>query len=380
MLYKSSLTKELFFTSLSTILILSGIVIAQRAVYIFRLAARGIIPNDTIDTVLVFNLLKHLPLLLSLTVFLAILLTLSRWYRDSEMIIWLSSGLSLYKFLKPILAFCFPMIILIASLSLYISPWAVQKSEEFKSGLKNRDELATISPGSFKESKSADRIFYVEGFSDLGSSVKNIFVQSIQNEKLGVIVSNKGKRFKNEDGENYIVMLDGKRYEGQEDTKEFSITTFKEYGVLIDREIPRIAYVAASAGLVEGIPTLQLLLLQNKANQKKYMAELMWRLSLPISAMILILLAISMSFISPRTGRSMNIISALLIFVIYNNLLGVTHSLVATGLVSFWFGFWPVHLTVALIGCYLLYRRSYNLPIFPRRRIIIKRKRKNDSN
>ena len=380
MLYKSSLTKELFFTSLSTILILSGIVIAQRAVYIFRLAARGIIPNDTIDTVLVFNLLKHLPLLLSLTVFLAILLTLSRWYRDSEMIIWLSSGLSLYKFLKPILAFCFPMIILIASLSLYISPWAVQKSEEFKSGLKNRDELATISPGSFKESKSADRIFYVEGFSDLGSSVKNIFVQSIQNEKLGVIVSNKGKRFKNEDGEDYIVMLDGKRYEGQEDTKEFSITTFKEYGVLIDREIPRIAYVAASAGLVEGIPTLQLLLLQNKANQKKYMAELMWRLSLPISAMILILLAISMSFISPRTGRSMNIISALLIFVIYNNLLGVTHSLVATGLVSFWFGFWPVHLTVALIGCYLLYRRSYNLPIFPRRRIIIKRKRKNDSN
>ena len=380
MLYKSSLTKELFFTSLSTILILSGIVIAQRAVYIFRLAARGIIPNDTIDTVLVFNLLKHLPLLLSLTVFLAILLTLSRWYRDSEMIIWLSSGLSLYKFLKPILAFCFPMIILIASLSLYISPWAVQKSEEFKSGLKNRDELATISPGSFKESKSADRIFYVEGFSDLGSSVKNIFVQSIQNEKLGVIVSNKGKRFKNEDGEDYIVMLDGKRYEGQEDTKEFSITTFKEYGILIDREIPRIVSVGASVGVIEAIPTLQLLLLQNKVNQKQYMAELMWRISLPISAMILILLAISMSFINPRVGRSMNIISALLIFVIYNNLLAVSHSLVSTGLVSFWFGFWPVHLTVALIGCYLLYRRSYNLPIFPRRRIIIKRKRKNDSN
>ena len=380
MLYKSSLTKELFFTSLSTILILSGIVIAQRAVYIFRLAARGIIPNDTIDTVLVFNLLKHLPLLLSLTVFLAILLTLSRWYRDSEMIIWLSSGLSLYKFLKPILAFCFPMIILIASLSLYISPWAVQKSEEFKSNLKNRDELATISPGSFKESKSADRIFYVEGFSDLGSSVKNIFVQSIQNEKLGVIVSNKGKRFKNEDGEDYIVMLDGKRYEGQEDTKEFSITTFKEYGILIDREIPRIVSVGASVGVIEAIPTLQLLLLQNKVNQKQYMAELMWRISLPISAMILILLAISMSFINPRVGRSMNIISALLIFVIYNNLLAVSHSLVSTGLVSFWFGFWPVHLTVALIGCYLLYRRSYNLPIFPRRRIIIKRKRKNDSN
>ena len=87
-----------------------------------------------------------------------------------------------------------------------------------------------------------------------------------------MIVSNKGKRFKNEDGENYIVMLDGKRYEGQEDTKEFSITTFKEYGILIDREITRIVSVGASVGVIEAIPTLQLLLLQNKVNQKQYMA------------------------------------------------------------------------------------------------------------
>ena len=103
MLFKSSLTRELFFTALSTILILSGIVVAQRAVYIFRLAAKGIIPNDTVDTILVFNLLKHLPLLLSLTIFLAILLTLSRWYRDSEMIVWFSAGLSLHNLVKPIL-------------------------------------------------------------------------------------------------------------------------------------------------------------------------------------------------------------------------------------------------------------------------------------
>ena len=74
MLFKTSLTKELFYTSLSTILILSGVVIAQRSVYIFRLAAKGIIPNDAIDTILVFNLLKHLPLLLSLTLFLTILI------------------------------------------------------------------------------------------------------------------------------------------------------------------------------------------------------------------------------------------------------------------------------------------------------------------
>ena len=367
MLFKSSLTRELFFTALSTILILSGVVVAQRAVYIFRLAAKGIIPNDTVDTILVFNLLKHLPLLLSLTIFLAILLTLSRWYRDSEMIVWFSAGLSLHNLVKPILIFSLPIILLIASLSFYISPWAVQKSEEFKNGLKNRDELATIAPGTFKESKGNNRIFYVEGFSDLGSSVNNIFVQSMQNGKIGVIVSNKGKRVTNKNGENYIVMKDGKRYEGQVDTHEFSTTEFSEYGILVEKDVPKLLAVGASAGVLEAKSTLELLLTQNKDTRNPYIAELMWRLSLPISAAMLILLSISLSFINPRTGRSMNIIIALLLFVIYNNLLGVSHSLVSTGVISIWFGFWPIHLVVASLGLYLLYRRSLHLPLFPQK-------------
>lgn len=117
MLYKTKLNKELFYTAVSTILILTGVVVAQRIVYVFRLAAKGIIPNDTIDTILVFNLLKHLPLLLSITLFLTILMALSRWYKDSEMIVWLSSGLSLSKLIKPIIYFSIPTILLIGFLS-----------------------------------------------------------------------------------------------------------------------------------------------------------------------------------------------------------------------------------------------------------------------
>ena len=213
MLYKSTLIKELFYTSIFTILVLSGIVIAQRAVYIFRLAAKGIIPNDTIETVLVFNLLKHMPLLLSLTIFITILMTLSRWYRDSEMITWLTAGLSIKKLFLPIINFCFPVILLIGVLSLFISPWAIQKAEEYKSGLKTRDEISSLVPGAFKESKSDNRIFYIEGLDELGKSVKNIFVHTIQKNKLGVIVSNEGERIEEKTGEEYILLKKGKRYE-----------------------------------------------------------------------------------------------------------------------------------------------------------------------
>ena len=362
MLYKTKLNKELFYTAIATILILTGVVVAQRIVYVFRLAAKGIIPNDTIDTILVFNLLKHLPLLLSITLFLTILMALSRWYKDSEMIVWLSSGLSLSKLVKPIIYFSIPTILLIGFLSLLVSPWAVQKVEEYKNGLKTRDEFLAISPGIFKESKSDNRILYVEGFSELGNTVNNVFIQSYQNGKLGVMVSSKGKRYTNEKGENYIVLLDGKRYEGGRKTEEFTTVKYKEYGILIEKDIPSLSAASARVSKMEAKKTIELI---GNLSNKKFQAEFLWRLSLPISTFILILIAIPLSFNNPRSGRSMNIVSAILIFVIYNNAVSISNSLIATGQLSIWIGSWLSHFIFLSIAIYFMYRRSLNLNLVP---------------
>lgn len=357
MLYQNKLKNELFFNSLSTILILSGIVVAQRGVIVFRLASKGIIPNDSILTILVFSLLKYLPILLTLTLFLTILLTLSRWFKDSEMMIWFSSGLGLTSFIRPILFFSLPIILLIGFLSLYLSPWATQKSEEYKAGLKNRDELATISPGSFKESKSKDRVFYVEGFGDLGSKVKNVFVQSEQNGKLGIIVSNEGTRVSTNTDDEYIVLKKGKRYEVNHENNHFTEIKFSDYGFLVEKKLPPIIDV----NQVEAMPTLLLLL--TKGNRE--IAEFVWRVSLPISGIVLIILAIPLSFINPRSGRSVNIIIAIMIFAIYNNLMGVTQSYINLGKLNPYVGGSIVHLFILLIASYLMLRRNLNLPLLP---------------
>lgn len=357
MLYQNKLKNELFFNSLSTILILSGIVVAQRGVIVFRLASKGIIPNDSILTILVFSLLKYLPILLTLTLFLTILLTLSRWFKDSEMMIWFSSGLGLTSFIRPILFFSLPIILLIGFLSLYLSPWATQKSEEYKAGLKNRDELATISPGSFKESKSKDRVFYVEGFGDLGSKVKNVFVQSEQNGKLGIIVSNEGSRVLTNMDDEYIVLKKGKRYEVNHENNHFTEIKFSDYGFLVEKKLPPIIDV----NQVEAMPTLLLLL--TKRNRE--IAEFVWRVSLPISGIVLIILAIPLSFINPRSGRSVNIIIAIMIFAIYNNLMGVTQSYINLGKLNPYIGGSIVHLFILLIASYLMLRRNLNLPLLP---------------
>jgi lipopolysaccharide export system permease protein len=367
MLYQNKLKNELFFNSLSTILILSGIVVAQRGVVVFRLASKGIIPNDSILTILVFSLLKYLPILLTLTLFLTILLTLSRWFRDSEMMIWFSSGLGLTSFIRPILFFSLPIILLIGFLSLYLSPWATQKSEEYKAGLKNRDELATISPGSFKESKSKDRVFYVEGFGDLGSKVKNVFVQSEQNGKLGIIVSNEGSRVSTNTDDEYIVLKKGKRYEVNHENNHFTEIKFSDYGFLVEKKLPPIIDV----NQVEAMPTLLLLL--TKGNRE--IAEFVWRVSLPISGIVLIILAIPLSFINPRSGRSVNIIIAIMIFAIYNNLMGVTQSYINLGKLNPYVGGSIVHLLIIMIASYLMMRRNLNLPLVPSKVRNLRRKK-----
>ncbi len=357
MIFKRSLLQELFSTALAILVVLVVIVLAQRLAFFLGMAARGGVASDAIDALLGFTLLRYLPMLLSLTIFLAVLMTLTRWHRDSEMVVWFSSGLSLAAWTRPVLAFAMPVVLIIALLSLFVTPWATGKAAEFKDQLERRDELAAISPGMFKESRHADRVFFVESFDELGHTVKNIFVQSVQHQKLGIIVAQRGYRTVEENGDHFLVMENGRRYEGVRDTPEFSITQFERYAIRVEP-----AEVKPSPPGLKSRPITELL----EGDTPRHKAELHARLAEPIVAFLLVLLAIPLSFVDPRAGRSANLIMALLVYVIYNNLLGVAQVWVGQGRLSPVVGLWPVHFTVLALAAYLFYRRLFLLPLLPR--------------
>ncbi|MBT4183494.1 MAG: LptF/LptG family permease, partial [Nitrosomonadales bacterium] len=112
----------------------------------------------------------------------------------------------------------------------------------------------------------------------------------------------------------------------------------------------------------EAKKTIELL---SNLSDNKFQAEFLWRLSLPISTFILIIIAIPLSFNNPRSGRSINIIAAILLFVIYNNAVSISNSLIATGQLSIWIGSWFSHFIFLSIAAYLIYRRSLNLNLMP---------------
>lgn len=357
MLFRRSLLQELITTSTGAFLILVGIVVAQRAGYLIQIAAKGILPNDAITTMLGFNMIRFLPMLLSLSLFLSILLTLSRWYRDSEMVIWFSSGLGINSWIRPVLTFTIPVVLLISFLSLFVTPWAFNKVEDYRMQLESRDDLSTITPGVFKESAHADRVFFVESFDELGNVVKNIFVQSIQHQKLGIIVAGQGNRETQKNGDNFLVMQNGRRYQGTRGTAEYSTTEFEKYALRVEAaEAKRDAPTAQSTSTSE--------LIQN--NNSANIAELQWRLAIPISALILALMAIPLSALDPRSGRSANFILALVMYILYINLLSIVQAWIAQGKVNGILGLWPVHLLFALVMTYMIYRRTQQLPLFPK--------------
>jgi lipopolysaccharide export system permease protein len=277
-----------------------------------------------------------------------VLLVLTRCYRDNEMVVWFSTGIGLTRWIRPVLWYALPVVGTIALLSLVLSPWALTKAEEFKHQLDSRDDVAAASPCTFRESKQADRVFFIENV-DLGRNrVGHIFVQSEQNGKSGIMVANEGLQETAANGDRFLVLLNGTRYEGIPGQRDFRTVEFERYSMRIET-----AETRQKTPPLQSYSTLQLLRDRNSWN----LSELEWRIGLPLSALVLALLAIPLSFVNPRSGRSLNLIMALVIYMIYNNMISLTNAWVGQQKIDPVSGLVGIHVLMFGVTAALFYSR-----------------------
>src|SRR5688500_16832669 len=213
-IFQRALLREFAGLAGAVFMTLFAIALTTRLIRLLGQAAGGKIPSDAVIAFLGFFSLGALPVLLSLTMFSSVLLTLTRGWRDSEMVIWFGAGLSLAAWLKPVLLFALPQIAVIAALSLFISPWAAQMAAQYATKVQSRDDVSRVSPGVFGETSSRERVFFVESVSGSGNAVQNVFVASVQQQRTGVSMSRSGHTEKAESGDRFIVLEQGRRYEG----------------------------------------------------------------------------------------------------------------------------------------------------------------------
>lgn len=357
-IFQRALVREFANNGLLLFAVLLGIIVISQLIRFLGEAVSGRLAVDGVLAMLGFSAMNYLPVLLSISLFLSILLTLSRSYRDSEMVVWFGSGIGLIRWIRPVLVYALPVVSLIALLSLVLSPWALHKADEYKHGLESRDDVTAATPGTFRESKQADRVYFVDN-AELGSNrVGNIFVQSEQNGKLGTMMAKQGLQETRSNGDRFLVLLKGTRYEGTPGRRDYRVVEFDRYAVRIDsvpakQMLPNLN--AMSTFELWGNPTTWNL------------SQLEWRIGLPISAAILALLAIPLSYVNPRAGRSLNLVVALVLYMVYTNMISVTNSWVGMGKISPALGLWAIHSVMLAVVIMLFYWR---MSLFSMRRVL----------
>lgn len=348
MVFQRAVRREFAQSAAGVFIALFAIMVAIQGIRLLGDAAAGKVASEAVAALLGFAALNYSAYLLSLTLFVAVLLSLSRSYRDSEMVVWFSSGMSLTAWVRPVMVFALPLVVAISLLTLVLSPWANRMSAEFKQKITARSDASQVAPGSFKEASSTDRVVFVETVGENETDVKNVFISAVQHGKLGVTMASRGYQESAGNGDLFMVLEKGRRYEVVPGTPEFRIMEFDKYALRVETKEDR-----GATRTIASESTRDLWF----SDSRYAHAELLWRINVPVSAIVLALLAIPLSFVNPRAGRSANLILALLVYMIYSNLLSMTQAWVAQGRISVAAGLLSVHLLMILALPLLFARR-----------------------
>lgn len=349
-IFQRSLTREFTSIGISVVSILIAIIVTHQLITFLGRAATGAVEPEAVLALIGFALLAYLPVLLALGLFVSVLVALSRSYRESEMAVWFSSGLSIVAWIRPVLTFGVPIVLVTCLLSTVLTPWAFRESAQYQRILRNKDDVARIAPGSFIEARGANRVFFVDNTSTGATAINNVFVQYNQNNRFGVVVAEKGATEIAANGDKFLVLTNGRRYEGTPGALDFRIIDFTTQKLRVEAkqlgtETPNSKQLSTWALLTEPTP--------------ERIAELHWRLALPIAAMVLALMAIPLSFVNPRSGTSWNSVLAVVVFFLYYNTLSIFQGWTAQGRIPGWIGLTPVHVGMVLIVAALFFKQLF---------------------
>lgn len=353
------LTREVL-TSLSLITsLLFLILMSNEFVHYLNQVAGGKFAANILWELIILESPRFLAILLPFSLFLAILFTYGRLYADYEMTVLNACGFSLARLTGLSLPFIFLLTFVVAGLNLWLNPFLLSYRNKLLNQTGTAVELQTVQPGSFQQTNGGHRIIYVESVSSDHKSVKNIFLAQTSPEELPseitpwtILSANSGYQTINPvTKELFFVAVNGKRYQGIPGQTEYYITRFLNYGIRIDLD------TTAANKQQDALSSISLWN-ANQANKSNYFSELQWRLSAPISILLLALLAIPLSRVNPRQGKYLHILPAIIIYIVYLNLLLVGRNWIENGDISYRWGLWWIHglliLTIGFAWCYAL--------------------------
>ncbi|HSG58228.1 MAG TPA: LPS export ABC transporter permease LptF [Woeseiaceae bacterium] len=338
--------REIASTWLGVTLVLLLILLTNQFARILGDVAKGRLPKDAAMDVIVLSAAQYLTVIVPISLFLAVMLALGRLYRDSEMPAMMACRVGPSGIYRPLLWLLVPLAGGVAWLSVDLAPRALLAVDRIGAEARRQADLASIEPGRFTQVGPQDAVVYGERITDDGQMV-NVFLQRQVDERaIEVVVARRGEQVDSEDPDTrFLVLHEGRRYEGTPGTAEFRVVEFLEHG---------IPYRLPSLDPPEPTPRVMSVAGLVSAGGLEHVAELQWRLGVPIATVILCILAVPLSRTQPREGRYGRLAIGLLIFIIYLNMLSASKAWIEQGKVSPLLGLWWVHVLALALGLGML--------------------------
>ena len=276
-------------------------------------AAAGRLPRETVFTLLGLACIKFFIVVLPVATFLGIMLALGRLYRDSEMTTLMACGVGPLQVYRPLMVMAAVLAAGLAVLSLQVSPWAERMTRIVNSAGVHDAEVSSFESGRFKVDEGGQGALYAEHVSPDGRQLQKVFMQGPSGDLMAVVLADSGHRVDDPKvpGGGMLVLDNGWRYEGIPGLPKYRLVKFAEHGIVIAPPRPD-----TGLGSYDAYPTSKLLALHDL----EAASTVQWRLSVPISVLLLTLLAVPLARTSPRQGRYGRLLIAVLVYLIFYNL------------------------------------------------------------
>lgn len=338
--------REIAQTWLGVTAVLLFILLTNQFARVLGDVAKDKLPRDAVFQVIGLTALQYLTILVPIGLFLSVMLALGRLYRDSEMPAMMACRVGPGGVYRPLALLLVPVALGVGWLAMDVGPRALTAVERIGVEARRQADLASIEAGKFTSDGANGAVVYAERVVGPGA-VENVFLQRrTETGAVEVVVADRGEQQETEDPNmRFFVLYDGKRYEGIPGTAEFRVMEFAEHGIPY-----RLPPAVEPERNPEIMSTLDLLTPQTLEEA----AELHWRIGVPLSTVVLAILAVPLSRSQPRQGRYGRLAVGLLVFIIYFNLLSAGQAWLEKGTVPVAAGLWWVHALMLLLALAIL--------------------------
>ena len=348
----------LFAVSLVVLLIL----MSGRFISYLSQAAEGALKAEFVIAIVAYRVPEFLVMILPLGLFLGIILSYGRLYVDNEMSVLSACGVSQHQLLKITMIPAVGVMAVVALLSLYIAPAGIQRVESILATQNVLTEFDTMVPGRFQMLGDRSRATYAENLSKDRKTMEEVFIvnenkANPEEGRMTLIIAKTANMTKKENGVRYLLLNDGYRYDLTPGQLQARAIEYKRYGL----QMPEHAR-PAEVSLEQAFTTRQLL----NSNAPGQIAELQWRISLPLLIPILVLIAIPFAKVNPRQGRFAKLLPALLLYLFYIMSLLTVRGSVADNSASPVWAMWSVHVVYFCLAVVIYFYEPVRLMLAKR--------------